>query len=424
MYGKAMSSVDELMPDYYRLCLEADEPPPSDPYTAKREFARRLVERWHGAEAAAAAEAGFDRMFRDKRATDDAPVLDLPDGDPVHVPAFLADHALAALARRGAAADLAGRRASERGAAGCGRARRAPRPDGRRGAARRAPVRARRRVARVDGRRDPRSLRAGRGARPAADPVRPGGVRPDVRDRGASPAAGAGRRRRRGRRARALLAVAGRARIHRAPPRPRRPCTWSSSRPPPRTGGSRSTRRSPTRAGSICRMPRSTPSLLLGPDLPPADAGRPRRRAGGGGRVVRPGGPVFAAAISRWAPRLHGEVAMRLLGGTSSDACGADRGASAPDGCRRSSPARSAASATGRTTSATRCSPRVSSASISWEWRASRLRSPISRSGWPRPEARAVVLDAARALERVPELLGLSPHLLATARRHPRFVLG
>jgi hypothetical protein len=30
---------------------------------------------------------------------------------------------------------------------------------------------------------------------------------------------------------------------------------------------------------------------------------------------------------------------------------------------------------------------------------------------------RAVVLDAARALERVPELLGLSPHLLATARR-------
>ena len=29
-------------------------------------------------------------------------------------------------------------------------------------------------------------------------------------------------------------------------------------------------------------------------------------------RVVRPGGPVFAAAISRWAPRLHGEVVERL----------------------------------------------------------------------------------------------------------------
>jgi tyrosyl-tRNA synthetase len=95
MYGKAMSCVDELMPDYYRLCLEADEPPPADPYAAKREFARRLVERWHGPEAAAAAEAGFDRMFKEKRATEDAPVLELPDSDPVHVPAFLADQGLA-----------------------------------------------------------------------------------------------------------------------------------------------------------------------------------------------------------------------------------------------------------------------------------------------------------------------------------------
>ena len=95
MYGKAMSCVDELMPDYYRLCLEADEPPPADPYVAKREFARRLVERWHGKEAAAAAEAGFDRMFKEKRATDDAPVIELPDADPVHVPALLADHGLA-----------------------------------------------------------------------------------------------------------------------------------------------------------------------------------------------------------------------------------------------------------------------------------------------------------------------------------------
>jgi tyrosyl-tRNA synthetase len=95
MYGKAMSAVDELMPDYYRLCLESDDPPPADPYAAKREFARRLVGRWHGAEAAAAAEAGFDRMFKEKRATDDAPVLELPEGDPVHVPAFLADHGLA-----------------------------------------------------------------------------------------------------------------------------------------------------------------------------------------------------------------------------------------------------------------------------------------------------------------------------------------
>src|SRR6476661_938464 len=73
MYGKAMSCVDELMPVYYRLVLEADDPPPADPYTAKREFARRLVERWHGAAAAAAAEAAFDRQFKQGRAAEDAP---------------------------------------------------------------------------------------------------------------------------------------------------------------------------------------------------------------------------------------------------------------------------------------------------------------------------------------------------------------
>jgi tyrosyl-tRNA synthetase len=96
MYGKAMSAVDDLMPLYYELVLDDDAPPPGDPYVAKREFARRLVERWHGAEAAREAEAGFDRMFKEKRATDDAPVIELPPGDPVHVPALLADNRLAA----------------------------------------------------------------------------------------------------------------------------------------------------------------------------------------------------------------------------------------------------------------------------------------------------------------------------------------
>ncbi len=35
------------------------------------------------------------------------------------------------------------------------------------------------------------------------------------------------------------------------------------------------------------------------------------------------------------------------------------------------------------------------------------------------PAAWQVVLDTARAVERVPELLGLSPHLIASARRPP-----
>ena len=95
MYGKAMSCVDDLMPAYFRLCLEADDPPPNDPYTAKREFARRLVERWHGAAAAAAAESAFDRQFKQGRAADDAPRIRLPDGDPLHIPALLAENGLA-----------------------------------------------------------------------------------------------------------------------------------------------------------------------------------------------------------------------------------------------------------------------------------------------------------------------------------------
>jgi tyrosyl-tRNA synthetase len=95
MYGKAMSCVDELMPDYYRLCLEADEPPPADPNAAKREFARRLVERWYDSEAAAAAEAAFDRQFKQGRAAEDAPRIRLPEGDPIHMPALLAENGLA-----------------------------------------------------------------------------------------------------------------------------------------------------------------------------------------------------------------------------------------------------------------------------------------------------------------------------------------
>ena len=49
----------------------------------------------------------------------------------------------------------------------------------------------------------------------------------------------------------------------------------------------------------------------------------------------------------------------------------------------RSSRGRSAATATGRTSFAARCWPPGSRSSISWAWRGSRLRSPISRSGSP-----------------------------------------
>jgi hypothetical protein len=41
----------------------------------------------------------------------------------------------------------------------------------------------------------------------------------------------------------------------------------------------------------------------------------------------------------------------------------------------------------------------------------------LSRRGLDDPVARGVVLDSARAVERVPELLGIGPHLLVTGVR-------
>ncbi len=64
MFGRLMSIPDPAMADYYRLLLGAEQP--SGPANeAKRELARRLVDRFHGAGAGEAAEAHFNRVIRD-----------------------------------------------------------------------------------------------------------------------------------------------------------------------------------------------------------------------------------------------------------------------------------------------------------------------------------------------------------------------
>jgi tyrosyl-tRNA synthetase len=78
IYGKAMSIPDGLTPDYLRLAcnLAAAEAQPIlalAPRDAKAAMARRLVERLHGADAAAAAEAEFDRRFRKHELPTDVP---------------------------------------------------------------------------------------------------------------------------------------------------------------------------------------------------------------------------------------------------------------------------------------------------------------------------------------------------------------
>ena len=59
---------------------------------SKLALARGIVERYHGAEAAAKAEEHFTRVVREHQAPDVVPELSLPDGDPVHLPAVLVDH--------------------------------------------------------------------------------------------------------------------------------------------------------------------------------------------------------------------------------------------------------------------------------------------------------------------------------------------
>ena len=89
-FGKAMRFSDEMLPDLYRLVMER-EPPMSEPMQAKLEFARFVVARSHGEEAARVAEARFDSVIRRKEIPEEVPEHSLPAGDPVHLPALLAD---------------------------------------------------------------------------------------------------------------------------------------------------------------------------------------------------------------------------------------------------------------------------------------------------------------------------------------------
>jgi tyrosyl-tRNA synthetase len=92
-FGKTMRIPDELLPDYYRLVMESDvDPRRLDPLEAKLALARFIVTRAHGETAAAQAEAHFTRVVREGQAPEAVPELDLPDGDPVHLPGLLVEH--------------------------------------------------------------------------------------------------------------------------------------------------------------------------------------------------------------------------------------------------------------------------------------------------------------------------------------------
>jgi tyrosyl-tRNA synthetase len=91
-FGKTMRISDELLPQWYRLVMESSEDPlAGDPLEAKLALARWVVTRSHGAEAARAAEEHFTRVVREGQAPEEVPEAPLPPGDPVHLPALLAE---------------------------------------------------------------------------------------------------------------------------------------------------------------------------------------------------------------------------------------------------------------------------------------------------------------------------------------------
>jgi tyrosyl-tRNA synthetase len=95
MFGKLMSIPDETMEQYYRLLLSRHLDPAAHPGEAKRKLARSLVERFHGADRAAAAEARFDQLHVRGELPDDVEEAvvraDGVDGA-VHLPEVLAEH--------------------------------------------------------------------------------------------------------------------------------------------------------------------------------------------------------------------------------------------------------------------------------------------------------------------------------------------
>ena len=105
-FGALMSIPDSVVGMYARLCT--DLPPRTVDELeaavtgggaaagdAKRRVAAAVVRLYHGGRAALEAEERFDAVFRRGERAVDGPAHQLPDGDPIHLPALLVAAALA-----------------------------------------------------------------------------------------------------------------------------------------------------------------------------------------------------------------------------------------------------------------------------------------------------------------------------------------
>jgi len=93
IFGKLMRVPDDVMPVYYELLLDEPFDPSKPAVESKRALGRAIVERFHGADAAQAAEAHFDLLHVQHEVPDEVEEAELALGDgSVHLPAVMADH--------------------------------------------------------------------------------------------------------------------------------------------------------------------------------------------------------------------------------------------------------------------------------------------------------------------------------------------
>src|SRR6266705_258946 len=102
MFGKLMSVPDDLMWSYWQLLTVLTDNDITDlrrkvaagqahPMSVKTALAKRIVCDFHGNEAAERAASEFQRVFRDRQAPEEAPIMKLPRGPAKKLTALLVD---------------------------------------------------------------------------------------------------------------------------------------------------------------------------------------------------------------------------------------------------------------------------------------------------------------------------------------------
>jgi tyrosyl-tRNA synthetase len=92
MYGKLMRIPDQVMPVYYDLLLDQPLDSSLAPRDAKRGLAYAITQRYHGEDAAKAAQERFDTIHVRRQVPDEIEEHAFAAGNgPVHVPALLAE---------------------------------------------------------------------------------------------------------------------------------------------------------------------------------------------------------------------------------------------------------------------------------------------------------------------------------------------